>query len=138
MTPDEFAEVTTHRIPTAPEFVAFATGQRWKFVVNGLTAGLVVPNRNDPLVLAFAKMLSREPYRTNVLLHLEQMRAAPEVDAAVRSEEACALCLRTVAPATAAVLCQEANRPARLTLLTEGGAYLHTENPPCHYQRKAA
>jgi hypothetical protein len=67
MTLDQFAAITAERIPTPPEFVAFATEQGWTFSVDGERASLRVPDGADPMARAFAKMLSREPYRTNVL-----------------------------------------------------------------------
>lgn len=107
MTIEEFAEVTTHRIPTPGEFVAFAEGQRWQFLVSPTSAALKVPDRTDPLALAFAKMLSREPYRTNVLKLLADRRAsgtlAPEAEKVPPADAptilplpACAKCKRPV------------------------------------------
>ncbi len=75
MTLEQFAAVTAARIPTAPEMVSFAHAQKWRFDVTDGRAVLHA-DPSDPLVLAFAKMLSREPYRTNVLAHLAGMGAA--------------------------------------------------------------
>lgn len=69
MTLEDFCALD--RIPTPPEFVAFARGQGWRFRVADGGAALIVPDRNDPLAVALARMLSREPYRTNVLALLE-------------------------------------------------------------------
>lgn len=65
MTLEEFAAITAERIPTPEEFVAFAEGQKWGFKVNGKAA--LLANPNDPLAVATARMLGREPYRSNVL-----------------------------------------------------------------------
>lgn len=73
---DAFVAILETRIPTPQEFVAFAHAQGWKFTVSGTNAGLVVPDRTDPFALSFAKTLSREPYRTNVLKHLALLAPA--------------------------------------------------------------
>ncbi len=108
MTIEQFAETTVHRIPTPAEFVAFAEGQRWQFKVNGPTAALLVTDRTDPLAHAFAKMLSREPYRTNVLKLLAERHAAgdlapeavkapaPEPASAILTLPKCPKCSRPV------------------------------------------
>lgn len=75
MTLEEFVAVAGRRILTPPEFVAFAAAQQWRFDANGPTAALLVPNGQDPLARQFAKMLSREPYRTNVLKYLAELDA---------------------------------------------------------------
>lgn len=67
MTLDDFAGITAGRIPTANEFVQFVTGQGWKIATNGQAASLRVRDTADPVALATARMLSREPYRSNVL-----------------------------------------------------------------------
>lgn len=67
MTVEEFATITTARIPTPAEFLSFVNGQGWKVVTSGTGAALRVADKTDPLARALAKMLSREPYRTNVL-----------------------------------------------------------------------
>ncbi len=72
MTIDQFATATAERIPTPAEFVAFAREQGWTIAVNGAEASLRVPDKTDPLAVAFARMLSREPYRTNVLAVLQE------------------------------------------------------------------
>lgn len=69
MTIDEFAAITGERIPTPAEFVRFTTGQGWRIVTNGEAASLRAP-ASDPLAVALAKMLGREPYRTNVLRYV--------------------------------------------------------------------
>lgn len=68
MTLDQFTAIAQTRIPTPQEFVSFAEGQAWSIVTkqNG-QAALRVPDQSDPLARALAKMMSREPYRTNVL-----------------------------------------------------------------------
>ncbi len=67
MTMDEFARLLAARIPTAEEFLAFAAFAGWRVVATPSGPALRVPDRTDPLAVAFAKLLSREPYRTNVL-----------------------------------------------------------------------
>ena len=76
MTLAEFRAVTADRIPSPAEFVAFADGQGWRF---GTAGGkpVLYARRDDPLAVAFARMLSREPYRTNVLAILDARGAAP-------------------------------------------------------------
>lgn len=68
MTLEEFREVVRRRIPTAEEFVSVVEGQGWRVVAfDDGRASLRCRNPNDSLALALAKMLGREPYRTNVL-----------------------------------------------------------------------
>ncbi len=80
MTLEEFSEITKTRIPTPAEFIAFAKGQQWSFVLTADGKPALKAPPQDPLVLAFAKMLSREPYRTNVLalIALPLPQVAPE------------------------------------------------------------
>jgi hypothetical protein len=73
MTLDEFHALTRDRIPTPGEFVAFARHQGWGFKVNGDKAALVA-DKDDPLAVTLARMLGREPYRTNVLAALDSER----------------------------------------------------------------
>lgn len=63
--------VNLGRIATPAEMVEFAEGQRWGFRHSSDGAALLA-DKNDPLALAFARMLSREPYRTNVLKFLSE------------------------------------------------------------------
>lgn len=68
MTLDKFSEISATRIPTPEEFIAFAESQDWRIVVmDDNRAALKVKNKNDELAQAFARMMAREPYRTNVL-----------------------------------------------------------------------
>lgn len=64
---DTFADITSQRIPTPTEFVQFVKSQGWKIITKADGAALRVRDTGDPLAVAMAKMLSREPYRTNVL-----------------------------------------------------------------------
>lgn len=68
MTLEQMHHVIAERIPTPAEFVAFAGAQGWKIAVrpDGKPC-LRVPDRNDPLAVALARMLGREPYRTEVM-----------------------------------------------------------------------
>lgn len=63
-----FYALTRTRIPTALEFLAFVEAQGWRVRVgeNG-RAALQVPDRHCPLARSVARMLAREPYRSNVL-----------------------------------------------------------------------
>jgi|GEM_PF-3946352 len=68
MTTEQFAAIADTRIPTPEEFVAFVHGQGWKIVIrDDGTAALRGASSADELALKLAKMLAREPYRTNVL-----------------------------------------------------------------------
>lgn len=68
MTLDEFHELTRTRFPTAAEFLMFAEHCGWRVVMGeDGRPRLRVGNGRDPLAIQFAKLLSREPYRTNVL-----------------------------------------------------------------------
>lgn len=87
MTFDQFCDLSRTRIPTPKEFVAFVESQGWKVVVkDDKRASLRVKGKADRLALALAKMLGREPFRTNVLKAVmgewrqepEPAQAAPE------------------------------------------------------------
>lgn len=69
MTLDQFRALIRERIPTAKEFVEFVDGQGWAVSVreDGAAALRAPGGKSDPLVLGLARMLAREPYRTNVL-----------------------------------------------------------------------
>jgi hypothetical protein len=100
MTLNEFSDIAAQRIPTPREFVEFAECQRWRFKVGDGRAALVA-RKDDPLALAFAKMLSREPYRTNVLKILAergaQLDRTPEPNGEPDPEpESCRQCKRDV------------------------------------------
>lgn len=105
MTLAELRAVAGERIPTPAEFVAFADGQGWRF---GTAGGrpVLYADRGDPLAVAFARMLSREPYRTNVLAILDARGAVPVRDCRPEPEpepepepaaEECRVCGREVA-----------------------------------------
>jgi len=70
VTLNEFTDIAAERIPTAGEMIAFARGMGWKILDNGERAALKVPDVKDPVAVKFARLLSREPYRTNVLTEL--------------------------------------------------------------------
>lgn len=98
MTISDFRRITDERIPTPNEFVAFAAGQGWNFGMVG-DRPVLFADRADPLAVTFARVLSREPYRTNVLAVLAGRELA---HAAVRPEpvaapETCTVCGRDVA-----------------------------------------
>lgn len=82
MTLNEFSAVIRERIPTPAEFVSVVDGQGWKIVVQADgRASLRVPSAKDRLAQALARMLSREPYRTNVLRFMASGKQEPEPDA---------------------------------------------------------
>lgn len=75
-----FRDACRERIPTADEFVNFVEKVGWRVVCrDDGTASLRVPDRSDPVALAMARMLAREPYRTNVLA--EAMRRWKQAEA---------------------------------------------------------
>jgi hypothetical protein len=76
ITVEQFWAITRDRIPTPQEFVAFAEGRRWKFRVTETETALLA-NKGDPLAVSLARMLSREPYRTNVLAYLAGRTGTP-------------------------------------------------------------
>lgn len=76
MTLDDFHNLTRERIPTAEEFFAFVRSQGWS-IRKTETAAALRATPTDPVALALAKMLRREPYRTNVLELA--MRAQPDI-----------------------------------------------------------
>ena len=63
---DEFCNLTRERIPTPTEFVEFIRDQKWEIVRRETGPALRAPG-GGRLAQMMAKMLSREPYRTNVL-----------------------------------------------------------------------
>ena len=145
MTLAEFRAVTVDRIPSPAEFVAFADGQGWRF---GTAGGkpVLYARRDDPLAVAFARMLSREPYRTNVLAILDARGAvsvpdrrpepAPEPDPGA-DVEACRVCGREVAdedkPRLADPLfCDRGGGRA----VVDGNGVAHPETQRCPYKPK--
>lgn len=74
MTLDTFCEVIATRIPTPAEFVDFADSQGWRIGAKDGKGFLRAPPA-DELAVALAKMLSREPYRSNVLAELDRRAA---------------------------------------------------------------
>lgn len=106
LTIEEFGEIISTRIPTAAEFVAFVRGQGWGVHARDGKAFLRGPV-SDPLLQKLAKMLSREPYRSQVLAmvesrpivaltQVERQQAADEEPIRV---ETCRQCRRNVFPA---------------------------------------
>ena len=133
MTVDEFALITEARIPTPAEFKAFADGLGWAIVRRSDgTARLRAP-RNDPLATTLARMLAREPWRTEVLRLASESPPGPKPDpapAAVRpGRVACRLCLRTVDPV--ALSCGPADRPLSFAESTPAGRFVRVDRPPC-------
>lgn len=72
MTLEEFSRVITTRIPTPAEFVAFVEGMGWRIETNGGDRASLRASASDPLAVGLARMLGREPYRTNVLALAQQ------------------------------------------------------------------
>lgn len=107
MTLETFAEIIATRIPTAEEMIAFAKSQGWRFVVGDGKAAIMA-SRNDPMAVAFARMLSREPYRTRVL---EQLKTpVPEVKSVPKPKPAhkkCRKCGRKTDEKRRCWQCQE-------------------------------
>lgn len=68
MTLDQMADTLTERVPTAAEFIAFTKAQNWQIRKReDGTASLIVPSASDAVAVALAKMLKREPWRSQVL-----------------------------------------------------------------------
>lgn len=86
MTLEEFSTVTRTRIPTPQEFVDFVQGQGWKINHQDGRASLRAP-RSDAVAVMTAKMLSREPYRTNVLAEVQRRWRQAETPAEVQAEK---------------------------------------------------
>jgi len=79
MNVDQLHEIAKERIPTAQEFLAFIRGQGWDVVIKADgTASLRTKEKGDPVAFATAKMLGREPWRTNVLELLKPKPAEPK------------------------------------------------------------
>ena len=84
---DQFHAITQTRIPTPQEFIQFANGQHWRIVVNeDGKAALRVQDRDDPLAHALAKMMAREPYRTNVLNVVRENEPTPAKEISIEAE----------------------------------------------------
>lgn len=68
MTLEQFAGIAQHRIPTPLEFVEFVFSQPGWFITVSpdRKASLRVP-KADELAIAVARMMSREPWRTEVI-----------------------------------------------------------------------
>lgn len=77
---EAFHALTRTRIPTAQEFVDFVRASGWSIVQRERGACLRAPV--SPLTSALAKMLGREPYRTNVLALV--LDALPDVPTEAR------------------------------------------------------
>lgn len=67
MTLAQFRTILSKRIPTAEEFVAFVNGQNWKIVRLDDGKPAIRGSQGHPVAKGLAKLLGREPYRTNVL-----------------------------------------------------------------------
>ena len=68
MSLDDFVTISDTRIPTPAEFVRFVEGQGWLIrVTPDGRAALGVKDKTDPVAIATAKMLSREPWRSEVI-----------------------------------------------------------------------
>jgi len=69
MNPSDLYDIFRERIPTPAEFVAFIALQGWRIAVRGDGAAvlLVRNGKEDPLAVSLARLLSREPYRSEVM-----------------------------------------------------------------------
>ena len=73
----ELHTVASERIPTPTEMIRFINSQGWQIKVRDGRGSLTAP-KTDPVALGLAKLMSREPYRTNIIEVLEG-RANPDV-----------------------------------------------------------
>lgn len=137
MTVDDFAELTHHRIPTPAEFLAFVRSQDgWRVRVKpDGSAALSVPNTKDPLAVSFARMLGREPWRTEVLKLVAGLDAPPgppagnapaPAPATTEGRETCPLCMKP--PASP---CDPGRRPKEYAMRDPAGNYTRVADPPC-------
>jgi len=62
-----FRDLCHERIPTASEFVEFVAAQGWRISVKPDGRASIRGDSGNPIILALARMLAREPYRSNVL-----------------------------------------------------------------------
>lgn len=67
MTLDQMHTVVQERIPTASEFLDFVEASGWQVAVKDDGKAALRAPADDRMALALARMLGREPYRTNVL-----------------------------------------------------------------------
>lgn len=67
MTLDQFTQIAAQRVPTPQEFLSFVEGMGWRIgrKEDGRPALKAPPA--DPVAQRLARMLGREPYRTEVL-----------------------------------------------------------------------
>ncbi len=91
MTIEQFCRIAKDRILTPSEFIDFAESQGWKIVQKEAGPALRAPNGGE-LATALARMLGREPYRTNVLNEMcrrwrEGPRAEPPPDPKAEAKE---------------------------------------------------
>lgn len=64
---DQFCQVARSRILTPEEFLSFIEAQGWRVELCEGGGAFLRDTKGDPLARALARMLAREPYRTNVL-----------------------------------------------------------------------
>ncbi len=110
MTLQDFGSIIHQRIPTPSEFVAVVRGQGWDIAVRADgKAFLKVKSAADPLAVALAKMLGREPYRTNVLTEILTAKPAEPAAPAFHAET-CQKCNGIVfAPDEIGKICDKTN-----------------------------
>lgn len=97
MTLDAFCALVLTRIPTPAEFLAFVAAQGWRVSVAPDGAGRLHARGDDPVAVALARMLSREPYRTNVLaLVTGGVTPAPVKEEEPAAADTCRVCARRV------------------------------------------
>ena len=73
----ELHAVASERIPTPREMIQFIESQGWSVTVREGRGSLKAP-KADAVAVGLAKLMSREPYRTNIIAELEG-RASPDV-----------------------------------------------------------
>ncbi len=150
MTINEFSAITEQRIPTPAELVEFAESQRWSFQVTKESAALLA-NKRDPLVIAFARMLSREPYRTNVLKLLANRGLAAEdspqpkpkplpvvAPLADSAPVICRLCSKDVSDPETRERMKDplyCDRGGAKAVITKNGSMILPEEPRCPFKR---
>jgi hypothetical protein len=149
---ESFLVVTKERPPTAEDFVRLVSGLNYRVAVKGDgTAALWVKDAGDPLAQRLAKMLRREPYRTDVLKLLAERgdlvnpsqapadlpppRPEPRPETTGRTEwESCPECKAQISPALtpddALTLC---NRVGARAVAPNWGRKGHPATNPCPY-----
>lgn len=64
---DMMASILETRVPTAIEFHEFVKSQGWNIRIRDDGKAALVANAEDPVAVKLAKMMGREPWRTEIL-----------------------------------------------------------------------